>query len=185
MVKTLATLAVSMTGGALLLAWMEPQPSEVAGNRDLYGWGVHQLAARRAVGAAVDVKPAGWSAVEVLALPEAGPGRHVALAATVPPDNLHFLVSPQGDVQPLAPWRRQQAAGETGRVIRIGVIGAAHAAALPVVQCDALRALLLELSDLAGRMPVRVAGPQQDLLAAGPASSQSLHALLVERGFVD
>jgi hypothetical protein len=185
MVKTLVSLAVSMTAGAMLLSLIEPQPADLAANRNLYGWAVCQLAAQRAVGTGGANPPVGWSAVEVLALTEAAFDRTSTLAATAPPDNLHFLVSPEGGVQALMPWRRQQAVGQAGRVIRIGVRGAARAATLPVVQCRALRALLLELVERAGPLPVRVVGAHEGLVGAERPVNQTLRTLLAQQGFAN
>ena len=86
MVKTLATLAVSMTAGGVLLAWMEPRPAEVVAARDGYGLGPFQVAARQAIGAAHEIEPGRWSAVEVVALAEVSPGSRRTLVATAPPD---------------------------------------------------------------------------------------------------
>ena len=185
MVKTLATLAVSMTGGAVLLAWMEPQPGDLMAGRDLYGWDAFQAAAHQAVGATGGVQPIEWSAVEVLAVPHAGLGRRGTLAATTPPDDFHFLVTRQGDLQPLMPWQRQQAAGDGRRVIRVGVVGAPGSGGIPVAQRDALRALLLELAGLAGPLPVRVGRTGESLVGGAPAAHKCLRALLAEQGFVD
>ena len=163
MVKTLVGLAVSMTGGAVLLAWMEPQADDLAANRDLYGWGAFQVAAHRAVASTGGIQPQGWSAVEVLPVADAGLGRRGTLTATTPPDDFHFLVTEEGDLQPLTPWRYQQAVRDGRRVIRIGVLGAPAGGKIPSAQREALRALLLELTGLAG----------------------PLRALLAKQGFVD
>ncbi|HUU82856.1 MAG TPA: hypothetical protein VM243_05060 [Phycisphaerae bacterium] len=180
MTKTLATLAVSMTAGALLLAWLEPKPSNVLAAPFAYDRDTFKLAARHAVGAASDVQPNGWTAVEVLAVADAGLGRRGTLTATQPPDDFHFLVTAQGDLQPLAPWRRQRATADGQRVIRIGLVGDPRTTRIPDAQRNALRALLLELTELAGPLPVRVGNGR-----AAPPTHADLRTVLSEQGFLD
>jgi len=181
MFKTLACLVVSMTGGAVLLGWLEPQVDDYASGRvpspDLQ---TVQVMARRAVRSA-ELPRADWNSIEVLALAGPSPGLRGALAATPPPPNLQFMVAPSGRVQTLPGWQPGGEIAATRHTIRVAVMTAAANEGMSIGQRLALRALLAELREhtrsKAGLLPIRLA--EETHLETG-ALREDLRVLLAD-----
>ena len=171
MFKALGALAVCMTGGALLLAWLEPAPEDYAAGGVALGDRADarllRSLARRAVRTTSSPPGKPWDGVELVAVTEGASSSAAALAATAPPGDLHFLIARSGRFRSLPSWRRQQAVSQQGRVIRIGLMGAPSSARVSTAQWTALRALLAELADQAGPipgdLPIRLAGAEKKL----------------------
>jgi len=171
MFKALGALAVCMTGGALLLAWLEPAPEDYAAGGVALGDRADarllRSLARRAVRTTSLALGKPWDGVELVAIREGASGSAAALAATAPSNDLHFLIARSGRFRSLPSWRRQQAVSQQGRVIRIGLMGAPSSARVSTAQWTALRALLAELADQAGPipgdLPIRLAGAEKRL----------------------
>lgn len=117
MFSTLACLAVSMTGVAWLLAWIDPSPSTAEGSVP-----AEMVAAR--VRTIVDlpgrIDQARWLGVEIVAGDRlTGDAALLSASATVP--DAHFVVDAQGEPSPAPFWLEQQAAAQGTATVRIEV----------------------------------------------------------------
>ncbi len=189
MFKALATLALALTGGASLLAWLEPDPVDVAAaSARTANPLIWRHLAREAIQKIDSAAASPWRAVEVVAVTDGGPARGATLSATLPPDDLHFLVAEDGRLQALPAWQHQQAADPSERVIRVGVVGRASEHHVASAQWNTLRALLAELAgqtrQSTGPLPVRLETDAQAGGAQAPPLQQHLHALLLKDGFL-
>jgi hypothetical protein len=186
MFKALASLAICMIGGALLLAWLEPTPQDYAtGQVALTQRPDARLLrslARRVVRSTEATPGKAWSGVEVVALAEGSSGRAATLTATAPLENLHFLVARNGQFRSLPSWQRQQPTAQRAEVIRIGLAGTSPATRIPAAQWTALRALLLELAEQTGStpgsLPIHLAADGEGTDAEGSPFVQHLRDLL-------
>lgn len=189
MFKALASLALAMTGGAGLLAWLEPKPHSSLNDPTLAGNPLlSRQRARQAVGSGDDAWDKPWRAIEVVALVHAVGPIGLALTATVPPDDLHFVIDEDGTVQALPSWTKRGAADGPQRVIRIGVVGSVPDRRLPSTQWLALRALLVELNAHAeatsGALPVKLGTVPDPTGRQGPSPGEHLRELLLRDGFL-
>ncbi|MFQ5490876.1 MAG: hypothetical protein ACE5GE_09165, partial [Phycisphaerae bacterium] len=141
--KALATLALSMIGGTLLLAWLEPLPPAADGNTTHQNPLLTRRQAREAVGNRFVESMPPWAGIEVLALHQDQPSANL-LTARAPRKDLHFLVGLNGQLQPLPAWQRQDLRLNDG-MIRIGLAASGEGKHIPRAQWEALRALLAAL----------------------------------------
>jgi hypothetical protein len=189
MFKALAFLALAMTCGAGLMAWLEPRSENFADGPALAGNPLLSRHLARQVVQSSGGRPwRPWRGVEVVALTGTGPTRSGTLTATLPPQNLHFVISENGELQALPAWRHQRTAGVSERLIRVGVLGGPSIRRVSTAQWLALRALLAELGERAtsvsGSLPVRL----EPVAVAGSGDAlpwrQHLRTLLLKDGFL-
>ncbi len=144
MFRVLASLVVAMTVTAGLLILIEPSQSTAEAL-------LPQLAAeqaQRAVSRDVRVGLGRWHQIDVAPCPPPTGPRSMALAAIASTDQFHFVITATGLVQTTGSWLGQQAIGQPGDVVRIGVACDRGGDDLSLGQRVALQALLRELHAL-------------------------------------
>jgi len=157
MFRVLVCLAVSMTAGSVLLAWLEPAPrvpAHVATTEEC------QESARLAVAScpAPSIRH-DWDAV-LLSPIESGTDR-LTLAAVRYQSPVHFVVGRSGEIAADPSWRDQVSTSGV-REIRIGLRGSANAEVVSSAQRAAVLALLDALnrvvprSESGGGLPVHL-----------------------------
>ena len=149
--RVLVCLAVSMTSGSVLLAWLEPAPPPM----DAAMASARLAGQARSAVLACSKQVALWRSVTLL--PQAEPADGMALAAVAAADVVHFTIARNGAVHAGAAWLTQSRLADTGE-IRIGLNGAMAQtnSAIPQAQCVALQALLGALNDVAIKQPERL-----------------------------
>lgn len=185
MFKSLAVLALAMTGGATLLAWAEPRSDDYAnGHSALMAPLIAQRQARAAVGNLSSDKLTRVVAIELAWLPMSKLSAGAALTATLPPATFHFQVDAVGSMQALPLWK-QSAVSEVGGVVRIALAGDVNSGRVPTAQWRALRALLAVLGEKSG-VPAESFAVRLTAASASPAVDglEHLQSLLLEDGFV-
>ena len=156
MFKVWGWLVASMTCGAGLLLWLEPDGPVLQRSLSLEAC---KRQARQAV-ASRDTARADWLGIEILPIePDANRDR-ISLTATEPQHDVHFVVTPAGYVVPNGDWRRQvDTQGQTR--VRIGIEWSAADRTLARAQVLSLRSLVGELNGMMTEqgiapLPVRV-----------------------------
>ena len=187
MFKTLASLALAMTGGAGLLAWLEPRADNYPDDPALAGNPLlSRHLARQVVRSSGFTAERSWRGVEIVTLVGTSPAAGGTLTATLPPDNLHFVVGEDGGLQALPAWLQARSVLASGRMIRVGVVGRQSERRVPTCQWLALRALLAELSEQtqAVSLPVRLEPVAQASSGEVLPLRQHLRTLLLKDGFL-
>jgi len=117
MFSTLGCLAVSMTGVAWLLSWIDPVPPKAEGSVPA------EMVAARAqtiVDAPIQIDPARWRRVEIIA-GDRLTGDAALLSASASGPDAHFVVDAQGEPSPAPLWLEQQASDLGPETVRIEV----------------------------------------------------------------
>ncbi len=187
MFKTLASLALAMTVGAGLLAWLEPRPANYAGDAALAGNPLlTRHLARQVVRSSGLSDSRIWRGVEIVTLAGTRQTAGGTLTASVPPENLHFVVGEDGGLRALPAWLQERDSASSTKMIRVGVVARRSDRRVPTSQWLTLRALLAELGEQtqAASLPVRLE-PQADVDSGdAPPLRQHLHTLLVKDGLL-
>jgi hypothetical protein len=136
MIAVLSCLAVSMTGTAGLLAWMDPfaVPPEPIPESEL------MELARAAVADEVPIDPGRWSGISVFGAPSSGG----FLSATWDLDS-HFVVDLNGRFSRARSWVAQQVFDVTPKAVRIQVTQASNDTGVSALQWASTRALVRAL----------------------------------------
>lgn len=175
-----------MTGGALLLAWLEPLPPADAERPGQDSLLIRRLA-RRAVGQPAMGQRLPWTGIEILPCLRDQQSAGL-LTATLPRKDLHFLVGADGLLQSLPAWQRQDDLASR-RMIRVGVVASPNGEHIPRAQWIALRALLAALEERIQvddqLLPIQLVAP----VGGGPTTALSpidshLKSLLSDGGFL-
>ena len=178
MFKTLALLAVTMTGTTVLLIHLEP-----AGMSTLLDPGQIQQAVRSAVGGADGIGAGSWSGVEIVLEREVALGRRDALAATSAGAGYHFWIGDHGEVSSAPDWAARSAR-PAGGVVRIALAERSGGSSSVQPQLAALRMLLGELQSLVAVDQKADALPWWLILSDQAAGDQPLQAYLRSEGWL-
>ncbi|MCB9850426.1 MAG: hypothetical protein H6817_06940 [Phycisphaerales bacterium] len=139
MIRVWMSLVVAMSGGAMLLSWLEHSPTPLPPPISL-----EKLQARAdQVVSTHDRGLRAWGGVKLVDVSRATD--RLALVATRPQDDVHFVLSTTGDMVVMEPWRAQEFVSDDG-CIRIGIESATTSGIASVSQLRGLQALLDALS---------------------------------------
>ena len=170
MFSTLGCLAVSMTGVAWLLAWIDPAPPTAEG-----GVPVELVAARAqsVVETPTRIDSSRWLRVEIVAGDRlTGDVARLTASATVP--DAHFVVDAQGEPAPAPLWLEQQGAAQVPDAVRIEV--ACRAANEPMTRTQwatvrgLVRALNARLCPEGKSLPIEVDPTWQQVYGLRPGA---------------
>ena len=172
MFRVLACLAVSMTGGTLVLSWLEPAPSHAAPNVPLQQY----LVQAKAVVNCSEAPARPWRGITIVPLRKTAD--RATLTAVGPQHDVHFVVDSAGTVVAHRWWRRQLPIGESQH-IHIGLWTSSAAGQLARAQYLGLRTLLDELNSTVLRADMPAPLPiDLDERACGLSLARAIRTLL-------
>ncbi len=154
MVKTLLCLALSMTGAAALLGWLDPSTTP---SPDALPFATIESVAREAVANAINLEPDRWRDVRVASSPAGGQLGNL-LAARADWESSHFFVRFDGHITCGSLWRNQRDRLESPGTIVVEVAQEEPGVAMSQAQWVGVRSLVRLLTETvaptAGELPV-------------------------------